>query len=418
VSAAAVARLCAPLALGMALGGAAVFEVRAVAVAAALVALVVLAHLPAEATLVFVLAGYAAPLTWIAPALLGDTRPLATLFLLPLLLRAIGRRERARVDLVVLGTGALGFAALTSLTWSSAPAETVNAALALMTCAALFFLVGPQLDAARVVRLLRFAGASIVVASLLLAALPMGQLAGRIRGIFGNPNSLATLVVLVLPFLLVGRWRWFGFAALLLVVLSGSRAGAAACLIEIVVLLATTGRASMLRRVLLAGLIMGTIWLGLSALHAPATTPLPGAPAQSPDASVLRLEDSRSGQWQTALAVWRSAPAVGIGAGASQSDPASSYLKLLMELGLVGLLAATPLLARLARTFVRGDRLITALAAGAAVNALFESWLFTAGSFYFLVFWLALLHRGNPDDPLRDRLSDTAARAGHGSAAV
>lgn len=393
-----------PLTLGTSLGGPFGYEMWATVVLAGLLACVVLVALPVEATVVLLLAAYAVPLMWVA-ADLGDTRLVAPLFLLPLAAKAAIHRPSMRVDAIGLGVAILGVVYGLSSTWSGVPEKTVWAAVALLSSAALLFLIRGQLTPERVTALVRIVGASVVVISLLLAALPVGQLGGRTRGIFTNPNSLAVFLVLVVPFLFTGKWKVFGFAAFPLLVLTASRAGSVACLVEVAVLLASTWGSRGPRRVLLGTLVAGAIWLGISALQEPLTST-----GTAP--TLLRYEDSRSEHWQTALNLWWTAPVKGVGADANRIDAANSYLKLLTELGVVGVVAAAPLVSCLVRRFVRGTPEIAAFSAGAAVNAVFESWLFTAGSLFFLMLWLPMTYGdARSRDPLRHRVPDPATHA-------
>ena len=110
-----------------------------------------------------------------------------------------------------------------------------------------------------------------------------------------------------------------------------------------------------------------------------------GAQVQS---SLLRVGDSRTAVWNIAGDNWRQRPVQGFGAGAYPFDTANSYLKLLVDLGLVGVVVCAPLVFAQARTFWSGSRGKAALVAGGAVNAFFEGWLFAAGSLFFLMYWI------------------------------
>lgn len=309
--------------------------------------------------------------------------PLIFILLVPRLIR---ERTMLIVGPVPIGIMLFGLTCLVSLAWSDGKQETLLAAIVTLIVAAVITLINSGIKSTTLLRAMQIFAASVIGLCLLYAFFPVGVLAGRVRGIFNNPNGLAVFVVVVLPILTRSWWRAFAACGVGLVLFSSSRAGTVACVAELVVILAGGSVSRTSRRILLSGVIVVAVLVGLISLNDPAQT----SSVANPDRSVLRLRDSRSELWQNALAKWQESPILGAGADASKVETANSFLILLVNLGLIGVLAVMPLMVYLIGRIFKGSPRIAALAMGALINSLFESWLFTAGSIYFLLLWLQL----------------------------
>lgn len=353
------------------------------------------AALPTQWLVILSLPLLAWPLLWVAQG--QDTRlgvvALAGLVAVRVLL---SRDDR---NLVTSPTGwrivVLAAVALASITWSADPLESAGAGLALLAIGVL--LTGlPPAGVTEAKRILVIVGSAFLLLNVAVALTPIGMLAGRSRGLFANPNSLAVVIVLLLPLLMAHpRYRLVGVLSLGLLVTTGSRAGVlAACAELLVALVIMTGVRSSGRRVIATALLVGLAFVALRVLAS-------GAADQSSLGSasyVLRSGDSRTAIWLQALDDWQVRPVLGYGAGANPRDTANSYLKLLTDLGLIGVVAALPLLILQAKRFWYGRPQQAALVAGAVVSACFESWLFAGGSLFFLLYWMQMGGRDDPAD--------------------
>lgn len=333
------------------------------------------------------------PLLWISTSTPGDTRFLLPVVALLALGQVVRKGTEIRMTPVPFGVAFLAMASLSSIIWSADPIESAAAGAALAAVAVLLIAAETWSDL-KLRRAVVVCGCTLLLVNLGFAFVSAGILAGRTRGIFANPNSLALFCVLILPLLGV-RKRTVPFAliAVVLVIASGSRAGALAVVVQalVAVSLGWRGHASYRRRLVVFVLLVSLAFGSARALDWGGTGYSFSAANQ--EISVLRSSDSRSATWTTALGDWQEERLLGRGAGAYQKDTANSYLKLLADLGLLGVLAASPLFILLWRRFWLADTSDAALVAGASINAAFESWMFTAGSFFFLLFWLQLLRR-------------------------
>lgn len=316
----------------------------------------------------------------------GPIRLLLPVLLVPLTLYSFREHTRLKGGPVAGAMALLALVSLISVAWSESRQETLIAAAATLAVTALVVLLNSQISSDLLIKVMRFFALVVIGICLLYAFMPVGVLAGRVRGIFSNPNGLAAFVVVVLPLFTRGWWRVSGLCALGLVLMSGSRAGAVACLAELAVILVGGTISRTRRRVLVSGFTGLAIMIGMLSLHEPAQP----TTATAPEESVIRFENSRLQFWQEAIERWQEAPLLGVGADALQVNAASSYLHSLASLGLIGVVTVAPLFILLTSRIISGDVRIAALASGALVNSIFESWLFTAGSLYFLILWLQI----------------------------
>lgn len=313
----------------------------------------------------------------------------------------------------------IGLFALGSILWSSDPTRTIQYAIAFLAVMLLYWslrFADPQRIQALIIN---FVGITMIVSLALLPLSSMGFLAGRARGIFANPNGLALFVALAYPWLHSKRqWRLpITVTCITLGYLSGSRAGLAALILEVLIL-HIPARGVRKRLVFAIPLLASILYLGLQA----SSEQYAASQASASGASILRPTNSRGATWYAAFEVWRTSPAFGIGAGALPIEAGDSYLKLLAETGVIGAGIGLFSLWGAIAPAIRQSRYTAALAAGALADALFESWLFTAGSVYFVLLWLyPFLDPGGRDDTSSSsshglRLSDSTARASRRSA--
>lgn len=333
------------------------------------------------------------PLLWASGG--QDTRPALVVLAALLLVRiAVGHDER---NVLRSRTGwrvtVLGLVAMASTVWSVDRVESAAAGAALLAVGVLLTAVTPD-NVSYMERLLVRAAAAFLVLNLVVAVTPLGVLAGRTRGVFANPNSLAVFIVLVLPLLFAHRrYRPLVLVGLGLLVGTGSRSGVLAVLAEAVVALALLNR----HRVVQPRILAGALLIGLAAVAVRVLASSTVSDSSVGSAGyVLRSGDSRTALWTQAVQAWLQRPGLGFGAGAYPADTANSYLKLLTDLGVLGVLAALPLLALQARQFWSGRPQQAALVSGAVVSAFFESWMFAAGSTFFLLYWMQVGYNRDP----------------------
>ena len=245
-----------------------------------------------------------------------------------------------------------------------------------------------------------------------------GLIQGRVSGVFNNPNTLG-LLAMQASFLLNYRWeterrplakRLYLLAALaaaICVMISGSRAAALGLIVGLVVLAATRGFAEhRYLQVAMRSLLIVVLAFVLTAVIFPQF-----------GSGLLRLEiGSRTLLWSRALLLASEHPIFGVGFGASDwlflrdslylksigifiSGSHSSPLRLLVDIGIVGLLLATIGFVSTLRYSIRrlsqfhdprlGSALV-ALVVASLTNSAFESWLFGFGSSSTVPFWLCL----------------------------
>jgi len=317
-----------------------------------------------------------------------DTRLLTPALLLPLLLRLGTVREALLRHDVALRLLPLCALAIASITWSGSPGNTSLAALALVTVVASLFLFPASIEHSALVLGMRWLMTAVILSSAVALLTPFGQLAGRARGILGNPNALATLLVLAIPLFMRGRWRVVLPIALALLLSTASRAGIVAVItgMSFYILAALTRRVAL--RALAALLAAVSLVAAVLRLDPASLTSNPLGQSSS-EVSVLRFEHSREFEWHAAMEIWQSSPLIGNGFGASEIEIGSSFLKVLVDLGLLGLVTALPFLLFLAQRLMKSlDPRVVGTIAGGLVNSAFEGWLLTGGSAFFLMFCL------------------------------
>jgi len=278
--------------------------------------------------------------------------------------------------------------AIASITWSETPGDTNLAALALVTVVACLFLFPASIEPRALLLGLRWLMTALIITSAIAFLTPIGQLGDRTRGILGNPNALATLLVLAIPLLMRGRWRLVLPLALALLLSTASRAGIVAVItgMTFYIVAALTRRVTL--RILAALLAAAGLIVAVLGLESASLTSKPLGQSPS-EVSVLRFEHSRQLEWYAAMETWQSSPFIGNGFGAAEIETGSSFLKILVDLGLLGLVTALPFLLFLAQRLIKStDPRVVGTIAGGLVNSAFEGWLLTAGSAFFLMFCL------------------------------
>ena len=358
---------------------------------------------------VVVVVGHLLPLTQIALPI--DTRLAAIPAVAAqglALMAAKGPAAHGSPPRSVAGLLAMTMVFVGSAAWSVAPARTLSAALAwILLLAALF--VFSQVLSLPTMRDISLRIASLV---LLLSALavvlgaPWAFAGGRATGVLTNANGIGVLCALTVPWLLDrprSRTRWVGLGvATLLLLMSGSRAGALGAVLGVLVVAWRSGLGRM--RLLLALVSAATVW-GLSGLD---------FADLNFTSSLFRTNNSREDLWVLSMEHFSDQPYRGIGFGALDLIGGSSYVKLAAELGVLGIALAIAVMAPIIRRARESSVALGTAIAGLA-NAAFESWLMAAGSFYSLLFFTAVLTIDSGEDESHDSMggkhADTSVRA-------
>jgi len=333
---------------------------------------------------------YLAPLSHLTSGLLAtlpfDVRLLSVPFLFPFVTRQSAGLAPARVAMAVW---AVPLIAGTSVLWSIDRNASLESAVGLLLGGVTAVFVARALPYAQVTALARRFCLAIVVLSVLFVPFSAeAVLGGRVRGVMGNPNALAAVIVLLVP-LLAMRYGWRSpvtWLVLGVLPFTGSRAATAAVLLEAAVSI-WVGADRRVRRTLLPALLVAVAILAFFELNAAIFV-------STDPTSVLRSADSRTSLWANGLRLAGDAPWSGYGLGASPADVANSYLLGVVELGSLSVLLFGAALAVIVHA-LRPQRVeIAALAAGGLCNATFESWLLAGGSLLFVVFWTVMAAAG------------------------
>lgn len=320
--------------------------------------------------------------------------------------------------------------ALVSVLWSEGFLLTVGRSVAFAVMVAAVALYSRRgIEDLTINLLLRQTAIAVAVLNTIAFVAGLVGPLGRYGGVFGNPNTLGVINALLLPASfpdgtnhLSRRQKVLAYAvpALLIVqlVLAGSRGGLLAAGVGILMM--------ELRRARFRERTLRLLGVGLA---------ISAAVLIAPRLLVERLNsvDTRSSLWGLAPDLWRERPVVGGGFGVTErllgegaatvgflSDVNfhNSYLNLLIDLGVVGVALFVPLLVVAIRRSRRHSPQLGAVVAAGAASALFESWMFSAGSGAASYFWLALaaclrpLSREVPEVPESDpALSRPASQA-------
>lgn len=280
-----------------------------------------------------------------------------------------------------------------SLVWSVNVGETAAALLAvisLLLIARSALLLGSEVA----LHTLSIVAATVIAASIALAVLnpALAFEQSRLRGVFDNANEFAAFSVLA-SCLLVGRVKRshvriaLEVALGVMVVATGSRAALASFIVGLVVY--EFGRSGRLTPQRITGILA---FFGLLLILGAFAGDLFEAAATS-NVRVARLNNSRDDEWRSSLAIIEQMLPWGAGYSALPQNPFSSYLKVLGEFGWTGALIMAAFVILALKTGAKGPPTLRSLVAAGASNAVFESWLFTAGSgiaVYFWVTWVAL----------------------------
>ncbi len=373
------------------------------------------------------------------------------------LVYAARSRERSWPLAPPLLAGALVAVAVVSVSWSASPRLTLGRAVAfalvLLVAVALSRGESPELVLEGVV----LGAVAVAVGGLLLLVFDYDRAVqaattvspARYQGLGGGPNMAAMVFALAAPlafhFLFEARTRtmrvvWAASLGLLLgsIALSGSRGALAAVFTGLAVYALLARRPFVLGT---AAALAGAT-LALAVLPSPASSNPPQPTGQDPapaqvepapgyvDANVqgIRLQDDighpgvgaadpnagqrsltgssgRTEAWRGALGLAADRPLVGYGFGTedrtfvdryvffNSNVPENSYLGILLQLGLVGLILLLALAVVLVGPAVRsGSRGIAAAATGsfaaALVLALFQSYLYAPGNAATLTAWV------------------------------
>ena len=223
---------------------------------------------------------------------------------------------------------------------------------------------------------------SVVLASVALsvpyAASPSAWFRGRLHGIFENANTLGVFALMA-AILLYSGWKPrqipLYLTILVIIIATGSRASGVGAVFGTIAYLVSLRRSEIRRTslsvlILFAGLVASLFYFA------------------SPNSSeILRVKDTRTGVWQSALDMAEGRWLQGVGSGAIGLEAGSSMLRILVELGVIG---AAILLFLIVSRVIRSPKAPwqSAMLAALLGNSSFEAWLFTGGSAIFLVFIL------------------------------
>ena len=272
------------------------------------------------------------------------------------------------------------------MAWSDAVGTTAESAIALLNMWAIVWAAPRVLGPETLRKYLLGALAAITVLSAAAALLPYGRTGGRVSGITGNPNSLALVLLLLVPLAMTRRsTRSLVPVALLILIGTASRGALLGIVAESLLVIRAIGRRAMRWLMFLA--VGVTLTVGAFAVLREDVTTME---AQAENPSLVRTDNSREEQWRSAVSAVRAAPLLGAGWDAYPLDPASSYLKILTELGIIGSVLLVSVFRHVRAAARQGGTAIAAVALGGLINAVFESWLLVGGSFFSLVFWLVL----------------------------
>jgi hypothetical protein len=413
-------------------------------------------QLALAATIVTMLLAAGSILQWLEPARTLRWVALLVLTALALAYAARSSERSASLAPPLLAAGFAAVAAVSAL-WSASPRLTLGRAaafaLVLVVAVALARAGTPEL----VLEGVLFGAVAVAVGGVLLlvvdhdrAVQPATTVSpARYQGLGGGPNMAAMVFALTAPlafhFVLEARTRtmrvvWGASLALLLasIAFSGSRGALAASFTGLAVY-------AVLRRgpvVLGSAAVLAGATLALSLLPAPASVNPPQPTGQDPAPAVVtpapgyldanlqgpRLQDDighpgvgvadttrrernltgssgRTEAWRGALGLAADRPVVGYGFGTedrtfvdryvffNSNVPENSYIGIVLQLGLVGLLVLLSLSFALVRTTLKaGSRCIAAAAtasfAAALVLALFQSYLYAPGNAATITAWV------------------------------
>jgi len=412
-------------------------------------------QLALAATIVTMLLAAGSILQWIGPARTLRWAALLALAVLAVAYAA-RTRERAQPLVPLLLAGGLLSVAAVSALWSATPRLTLGRAAAFALVLVVAAALGRAESPALVLEGVVLGAVALAVGGLLLLVIERDRALqaattvspARYQGLGGGPNMAAMVFALAVPLALHlsldarnrrTRVFWSASLALLLgsIAFSGSRGAIAAAFAGLAVY------ALLVRRPLVVGTaaMLAGATLALSVLPSPASsnppqpTGLDPAPAQvtpAPgylDANLqgIRLQDDighpgvgvadpnagertlagssgRTEAWRGALGLAADRPVVGYGFGTedrtfvdryvffNSNVPENSYIGILLQLGLVGLVLLLALAVALVGPSVRRGARGVGTAAGAAfaaalVLALFQSYLYAPGNAATIAAW-------------------------------
>lgn len=413
-------------------------------------------QLALAATIVTMLLAAGSILEWMGPARKLRWGALLVLAVLAVAYAWRSRARATSLAPLLIGASLAAFAGV-SVLWSATPRLTLGRAVAfavvLVIAAALARVDSPQL----VLEGVALGAVALAVGGLLLLAFDHDRAVqaattvspARFQGLGGGPNMAPMVFALAAPLTFhlaldartrAARVFWGASLALLLgsIAFSGSRGALAAAFTGLAVY------ALLVRRPLVFGTAaaLAVATLALSVLPSPATSNPPQPTGQDPnparvtpapgylDANLQgpRLQDDighpgvgvadttrrertltgssgRTEAWRGALGLVAERPVVGYGFGTedrtfvdryvffNSNVPENSYIGILLQLGVVGLVLLVALAVAVARPALRrGQRRIVAAAAAAfaaaLVLALFQSYLYAAGNAATIAAWV------------------------------
>ena len=224
-----------------------------------------------------------------------------------------------------------------------------------------------------------------VTVSALHSVFPEALLGGRWTGVFTNPNSLGVVAALAVVTCRPRTFIWLVTLVIggVAVYESGSRSALLGLAFGLVIILLR--RYPNARRTILAAGLLAAVPLVIITLNSGQTTP---ASTISGNSSIFRSINSRSQAWGASVGYIRQKPATGYGAGDAPGQAASGALLTLEELGLLGFIPLSLLLADATNIIRRNEDALKAPYVVLLIEGLFETWYFDPGSPLFILFLL------------------------------
>jgi hypothetical protein len=336
------------------------------------------------------------------------------------LLLATRTRRRLRTFVADALLAVTCLAAISAL-WSVDASSTVQSSLELLYLVVIIIVLRATVTETILLRSLSYTLAFVCLISLLTLSTDFALEQGRLRGVTDNANTLGAISAFAIVFsyrparvetFQSAQFRAVRYStvaiALFTLALTGSRASAVALVVS-VPFLAMTHAAPKTR--LVRGAVYSLVVLVGAVLAWSAAFETAGL-AVNPHGSILiRADNTRAEVWAEAYAQFLASPFVGNG-WSSEQLLGSSYLQLLRDVGILGVIIALSLFARAITITPYPTTWYTAVLASGATNCFFESWLFAGGSFFALAFWLSL---ARPPTRLKARPSPTALSSTYGA---
>lgn len=230
-----------------------------------------------------------------------------------------------------------------------------------------------------------------VLLSVPLALTGYGIIGVRGAGLFGNPNGLGLAAAMCIP-LALGTCHRRGMRILLCggfvtaVLISGSRAALGMVALELLIWYFPAP----LRKYRLRLGVVAFLAVTVEGILVGTSTHIGSNSITGPLQHLVSGGASRLTNWRLGIRLIQEHLIWGLGPNVDTLDIASSYLTVIAEAGVIGVIVAVRGLIIVIAIARRAPPMVQALVVAAAFDAIFEQWLFVGGSAYFLMFWLVL----------------------------